>query len=234
MFQAITINHGTLNGIVTNWLCSLLSGSKFTVVLKRLCAVCIEFGVAIQRKIVSGSYFCILFLSFWCDSTPVGQGLLIHQVSRSHTTTHHSRQDSSGRVITSSQRPLPDNTQQLQQTDTDDSVGIRTHKPSRRAAAHLRLRPKGHQDLHLVVTPHPKWTNVTNNLISSLPKEKLFSWYIFFNYLLITQLINMINIFSSLTGPGHELAYLKNYGCLTYTQLVRFTPNLPSLFVEGT
>ena len=41
---------------------------------------------------------------------PVGHGLLIHEVSRSHTTTHHSRQDSSGRVISSSQRPLPYNT----------------------------------------------------------------------------------------------------------------------------
>jgi len=25
------------------------------------------------------------------DSLPVGQGLLIHEVSKSHTTTHHSR-----------------------------------------------------------------------------------------------------------------------------------------------
>ena len=41
---------------------------------------------------------------------PVGHGLLIHEVSRSHTTTHHSRQDSSGRVISSSQRPLPNDT----------------------------------------------------------------------------------------------------------------------------
>jgi len=41
----------------------------------------------------------------------VGQGLLIHEVSRSHTTTHHSRWDSSGRVISPSQRPLPDNIQ---------------------------------------------------------------------------------------------------------------------------
>jgi hypothetical protein len=37
---------------------------------------------------------------------PLDQGLLIHEVSRSHTTTHHSRQDSAGRVISSSQRPL--------------------------------------------------------------------------------------------------------------------------------
>ena len=38
------------------------------------------------------------------------QGLLIHEVSTSHTTTHHSRYDSAGRVIGSLQRPLPDNT----------------------------------------------------------------------------------------------------------------------------
>ena len=50
---------------------------------------------------------CLLFLA---RQPPVGQGLLIHEVSRSHTTTHHSRQDSSGRVISSSLRPLPDNT----------------------------------------------------------------------------------------------------------------------------
>jgi len=28
---------------------------------------------------------------FWAQQPPVGQGLLIHEVSRSHTTTHHSR-----------------------------------------------------------------------------------------------------------------------------------------------
>jgi len=40
---------------------------------------------------------------------PHSRGFLI-----THTTTHHSRQDSSGGVISSSQRPLPDNTQHLQ------------------------------------------------------------------------------------------------------------------------
>jgi hypothetical protein len=39
-------------------------------------------------------------------------GLFILEVSRSHTTTHHDRKDSSGRGIRSSQRPLRDNTQQ--------------------------------------------------------------------------------------------------------------------------
>ena len=42
-------------------------------------------------------------LLFLAQQLPVGQGLLIHEVSRS--------QDSSRRVISSSQRPLPDNTQ---------------------------------------------------------------------------------------------------------------------------
>ena len=31
------------------------------------------------------------FFPFWRDSPPVGQGLLTHEVSKSHTTTHHSR-----------------------------------------------------------------------------------------------------------------------------------------------
>jgi len=75
--------------------------------------------------------------------------LLILEVSRSHTTTHHSRKDSSGRVISSSQRPLPDNTQHSQQTDIHAPGRIRSHNPSRRAAVDLRLRPHGHWDQHM-------------------------------------------------------------------------------------
>ena len=79
-------------------------------------------------------------------TAPVDQGLLIHNVSRSHTTTHHSRQDSSGRVISSSQRPLPDNTQHSQQTIIHAPGGNRTKSLSRRTVTHLRLRPRGHWD----------------------------------------------------------------------------------------
>ena len=57
-------------------------------------------------------YICL----FLARQPPVGHGLPIHEVSRSHTTTHHIQQDSSGRVISSSQRPLPDNTQHSRQT----------------------------------------------------------------------------------------------------------------------
>ena len=83
---------------------------------------------------------------FWAQQPPVGQGFLIHELSRLHTTTHHSRQDSSGRVIISSQRPLPDNKQQSQVINIYAPGGIRTHNLSRRAAADPRLRPHGHWD----------------------------------------------------------------------------------------
>jgi len=66
--------------------------------------------------------------------------------SRSHTTTHRSRQDSSGRVISSSQRPLPDNTHRRQTSMT--LVGFEPYNLSRRAAADLRLRLRGHWDQH--------------------------------------------------------------------------------------
>jgi len=45
-----------------------------------------------------------------------GLGLLILEVSRSHPTAHQNRWDSYGRVIGTSRRPLPGNTEQSQQT----------------------------------------------------------------------------------------------------------------------
>ena len=80
-----------------------------------------------------------------------GHGLLILEISRSHTKTHHSRYDSSGRVISSSQRPLPDNTQHSQQTNIYAPGGIRTQDLSKRAAADIRLRPRGHWDRHIYI-----------------------------------------------------------------------------------
>ena len=38
-----------------------------------------------------GKYIIALFFCFWCDKPPVGQDLLIHEVSRSHITMHNSR-----------------------------------------------------------------------------------------------------------------------------------------------
>ena len=105
-------------------------------------------GCCYKREILTETLqnrLCFFFL-FLVQQSPVGQSLLIQEVSRSHTTTHHSQQDSSGRVISSSQRPLPDNTQHLQQTDIHAPGGIRTHNLSRRAAKDLRFRRRGQWD----------------------------------------------------------------------------------------
>jgi hypothetical protein len=75
---------------------------------------------------------------FLVRQSPVDQGLLIHEVCRSHTMTHHNRYDSSGRAISLSQRPQPGNTQQSRQTNIHTPGGIRTQNLSRRAAADLQ------------------------------------------------------------------------------------------------
>jgi hypothetical protein len=77
----------------------------------------------------------ILFLALWPNA---GYDFLIHPFSRTHTTTHRSREDYSGRAISS-----PDNTKHLQDTDSHTPGGIRTHDLSRLAAADLRLIPRG-------------------------------------------------------------------------------------------
>jgi hypothetical protein len=61
-----------------------------------------------------------------------------------HIQTHHTGEDSSGRVIIPTQRPLPDNKQHSQETDIHASEGIWTHNPSKRTAADLRHRMHGH------------------------------------------------------------------------------------------
>ena len=62
------------------------------------------------------------------------------------TQTHHARYDSTGRVISSTRRPLPDNTQHSQEIDIHAPGGIRTGNPSKRAAASPCLRRQGHWD----------------------------------------------------------------------------------------
>jgi len=54
-------------------------------------------------------------------------------------------------VISPSQKPLPDKTQHSQPTDIHAPGEIRTHNPSKRAAADPLLRPHGHWDYLLSV-----------------------------------------------------------------------------------
>ena len=78
-------------------------------------------------------------LSFflWLDS-PCCTGVSSLSRPHDHTQTHHSRYDSSGRVISSSQTLLPDNTQHSQDTDMHASGGIRTCNPT------VSERPQNH------------------------------------------------------------------------------------------
>jgi hypothetical protein len=67
--------------------------------------------------------------------------------TRTHARTHtHTLQDSSGPVISPSQRPLPDNTQHSQRTDIHGPGGIRTRNPSKRAATDPRRRLRDQRD----------------------------------------------------------------------------------------
>jgi hypothetical protein len=70
---------------------------------------------------------------------PVGQGLLI--ITLRHTTLGGTPLDES-----SARRREFYNTLYSQETDFHAAGGIRTHNPSKRAAADLRLRPRCHWD----------------------------------------------------------------------------------------
>jgi hypothetical protein len=98
------------------------------------------------------SYCVLIVCLILARQPPVGNGLIINEVSRSHKTTHHCRYNSSGSVISSSQRPLPESTQNSQQKNIHAPGGIRTHNLSRRAAADLRLRPRRNIPLKIRVT----------------------------------------------------------------------------------
>ena len=109
-----------------------------------------QLEFSILRSFIQPSVTSYILFVYLAQQPSVGHGLLINEVSRSHTTTHHSWQYSSGRAISSSLRPLSDNTQHSQQTNIHASGGIRTHNPSRRAAADLHLRSRGHWDRHFL------------------------------------------------------------------------------------
>ena len=103
-------------------------------------------NIPLEYLIQLRASFSAVDFFFCATAPPVVQGLLIHEASKSHTTTHRSRWDSFRRVISPTQRSLSDETQHPQQTDIHVSGRIRTRNLSRRAAADLRLRPRGHWD----------------------------------------------------------------------------------------
>jgi len=50
----------------------------------------VQRKLSLQRWVIYSNELSVLFV-FGATAPPVGHGLLIHEVSRSHTTTHHSR-----------------------------------------------------------------------------------------------------------------------------------------------
>jgi len=62
-----------------------------------------------------------------------------------HVPKKKKNRDNKTRSIGPPQRPLPDNTQYLQETNSHDSGEIRTRNPSKRATADSRLRLRGPQ-----------------------------------------------------------------------------------------
>jgi len=64
------------------------------------------------------------FIFFFGTTAHRGPGPPHSLSSRSHATTHHCQYNSSGWVISSSQRPLSDNTQQSQETNIHAPVGF--------------------------------------------------------------------------------------------------------------
>jgi hypothetical protein len=64
---------------------------------------------------------------------------------------NHIRQDSYGLSDCPSHRPLPDGTQLSKETDTHAAGEIRTHNPSKPAAADPRMKPCGHWAAYTVM-----------------------------------------------------------------------------------
>jgi hypothetical protein len=83
-----------------------------------------------------------------------------------HTQTNHTRWDSSGRVISSSQRPLPDNTQHSQETNSTPSVGIEPTIPaSEQVLTHLldhAVTGIGWYVLSFILAQRPHWTRASS------------------------------------------------------------------------
>ena len=92
--------------------------------------------------------------------------LLIHEVSRLHPTTYHRRLDSSGRAISSSQRPLPDNTHNRQRCMPP--VGFEPTTPAGERHADLRPRPLGHWDRRSVLKITICIKKIINDLVETL------------------------------------------------------------------
>ena len=95
----------------------------------------------------------------------MGHGLLIYEVSRSHTASDTPQ--SVGPLSTGDQFVAETSTLQhttlLQETNIHASGGIRNRNPKKRAAADPRLRPPGHWDRRKTCLYELKWMAQMHN-----------------------------------------------------------------------
>ena len=89
----------------------------------------------IWYRVVNNTRTPRLKYCLWLDITRLAWDSSLHD----HIQTLHSRRDSSGRVISPTQKPLPDNTQPFRGYGE-----ILTYNPNKRAAVCRRLRPHSH------------------------------------------------------------------------------------------
>jgi len=110
-------------------------------------------------------------------SCPNFTNTLTHTHTHIHTHIHtHTRQDSSERVISPSQRPLPTK-HTTKVTNILTLGGIRTRDPSNWAAAGLCLRRQGHRDqLTGILLPY-YYSNVAEFLASRVTNNEYTRWF---------------------------------------------------------
>jgi hypothetical protein len=105
---------------------------------------CLKYSMPIITDTMN--FFIILswrYSSWWSRASSLSR---LHN----HTQIHHKHYDSSGGVISSTQRTQPDNTQYSQEKDINAPEGIQTRNPSKLAAADPRLRPRSYWDRLIV------------------------------------------------------------------------------------
>jgi hypothetical protein len=120
-------------------------------------------------------------------------GLLNLQLSKSHTSMHHSRQDYSGWVISPSQRPLPDNKQHHHQTNVHTYSGIRTRNLIKRTAAEPRLGRAATGTGRLIMSDAVPLRTVFLYIGRAHRYPQNTPFYVFFQQIYVMNFLNMLH-----------------------------------------
>ena len=115
--------------------------------------------VETRRKDLQASRYSSIYVFSYAACSPIADyGLLILEVLRDHTQRHTTADRTPLDEWSARRRDLYLTTHNTHNRHPCPG-GIRTHNLSRRVAAHLRLRPRGHCDRHssIYVTQKKRW-----------------------------------------------------------------------------